>query len=166
MMNVKYVEPWNLGHPMECFIAWAYAISPTVASTVLLIMMLILRPEVKLKRIEVAKSHDKRIALLESKIEKIERNATGKQQIYIIADSSGHIKIGVALEPFNRLCELQTANSNELKLIKVFSVTDPTKIENKLHGKYNRYRVRGEWFDMPPTKLMELFRDARNEKMA
>jgi hypothetical protein len=69
--------------------------------------------------------------------------------IYIIG-SDARQKIGVSSDPSQRLCTLQTGNSETLKIHYCFEVAEKTafKFEKYIHREQNHKRLRGEWFDM------------------
>ena len=61
----------------------------------------------------------------------------------------GYIKIGVARNIAKRMESLQTSNARELELILAipFDTREAAlRAEAKLHRKFRRHRVRGEWF--------------------
>lgn len=71
-------------------------------------------------------------------------NSIGKH-LYIIQDKeSKDFKIGRSNHPHHRLDQLQTANSNKLRLLLI--IKDQGYIEKKLHKKLSRYNKNGEWF--------------------
>lgn len=81
--------------------------------------------------------------------------------IYVI-ECEGHFKIGVADSPKSRLDSLQIGNPFTLTLIAHAKFKDAFGTEDFLHRRYDQYRVRGEWFKLPPKELqglLELFRD-------
>ena len=62
----------------------------------------------------------------------------------------GFIKIGIARNVANRLEALQTSNARELELLIAIpfkSRMQARHVEKKLHRRFRRFRVRGEWFD-------------------
>ncbi|KKN66132.1 hypothetical protein LCGC14_0474220 [marine sediment metagenome] len=61
----------------------------------------------------------------------------------------GPLKIGWSKDPESRLCELQIANPYELKIIAV-NVHVETADEFKLHLKFVKFHLRGEWFQFNP----------------
>lgn len=65
--------------------------------------------------------------------------------IYFIQESSrGLIKIGLAVDPQSRLIELQVGSPHTLTLLLV--VDGDRDDERRLHRRFSRHRVRGEWF--------------------
>jgi hypothetical protein len=68
-------------------------------------------------------------------------------------NSDGFIKIGFAKNPIKRLLLFQTGNPYKLKLLGVISgVTEHYELE--LHVRFQRFRVRGEWF-RPDSELLD-----------
>ena len=68
------------------------------------------------------------------------------QDVYIIqAVPSMAVKIGIAVDTDKRLASLQTANHEELIVIKVFA-GGGAKLESELHQRFKHLSIRGEWF--------------------
>lgn len=68
---------------------------------------------------------------------------------FILNEKSNAVKIGRAKDIERRLKSLQTANCNELKLIKTIRVNGSLKaqeLEKSLHQKFDHLRLLGEWF--------------------
>ena len=62
---------------------------------------------------------------------------------------NGPIKIGVTSQLKERLETLQTGNPYELRLItsiKLRNMEEAFSLEKKLHKKFRRFLIRGEWF--------------------
>lgn len=83
--------------------------------------------------------------------------------IYIIG-CSGFIKIGFAKNPEKRLASLQTGSPAELILHASFETEHPKIHEKMIHRRFRRFRVRGEWFDVPLEKAMEVTESVTQEK--
>jgi len=62
---------------------------------------------------------------------------------YFIADQRGRVKIGVSKNVIGRLHAIQTDNADKLTLLKVVG-----EDEIDLHTKFDKYRIRGEWFTL------------------
>ena len=91
-----------------------------------------------------------------------EKHDTSNQYsyVYFITDGHGHIKIGKADDTYQRIKELQTGNPYKLTfLLTVFmnSISDAFELEQKLHAKFAKYRMEGEWFEAGP--VLELIDD-------
>ena len=65
--------------------------------------------------------------------------------MYVISDGA-NVKIGLSDSPSHRLKELQTGNPNTLHL--VCSFAGNKKYESRLHRRFKKYRVRGEWYSL------------------
>lgn len=67
------------------------------------------------------------------------------------------VKIGIASNPQARLIELQVGCPLPLTLQKITRFDDAGHAEDVLHERFNQFRVRGEWFKLPPAELAILF---------
>jgi hypothetical protein len=77
-------------------------------------------------------------------LEKNKPKSRGKQKTYLMNDSNtGYTKIGKSLNPSLREKTLQS----EKPTITLFATLNEN-IESHLHEKYERFRVRGEWFNL------------------
>lgn len=67
--------------------------------------------------------------------------------IYLIAESSNAVKIGYTreLSAAGRLSSCQAGNHRPLTLLRTFSDDGPAA-EKKIHARFKRSRIRGEWF--------------------
>ena len=66
------------------------------------------------------------------------------------------VKIGIANNPDKRLKTFQTANYEELVILRVIKVSNRDlafKLETALHQKFKKYHIRGEWFKLTPTVI-------------
>lgn len=76
-------------------------------------------------------------------------NKKPTQKAYILKDNNtGLYKIGRSSNPLDREKTLQ-AEKPTIKLIKIFK----DDVERELHDKYNKQRVRGEWFNLNKVQL-------------
>jgi len=76
-------------------------------------------------------------------------NKKPTQKAYILKDNNtGLYKIGRSINPLDREKTLQ-AEKPTIKLIKIFK----DDVERELHDKYNKQRVRGEWFNLNKVQL-------------
>jgi len=71
--------------------------------------------------------------------------------VYIVGfkgNAESPVKIGMAMDPCKRICELQNASPYEIELL----VTAPggRGLEEHLHNMFARERLRGEWFERSP----------------
>ena len=69
--------------------------------------------------------------------------------VYLIQSlENSNYKVGVSKHPQRRINELQTGNSNKLKLIEVYKSEYAYQIEKTLQNRYSYLRKEGEWFNM------------------
>lgn len=73
----------------------------------------------------------------------------GSQKVYIILHELGPVKIGIAKNPKQRLSNLQISCPYHLTLYKTKNPHDAEAVEEYLHNRFNKYHMRGEWFDIP-----------------
>lgn len=70
--------------------------------------------------------------------------------VYLIEDvDNNRYKIGVTKDLDNRLRNLQTGNSCELKLLCTYKTDYPYRLESMLHRSFEQYREKNEWFNLP-----------------
>jgi predicted GIY-YIG superfamily endonuclease len=68
---------------------------------------------------------------------------------FIQVHGEGAVKIGVAQDVDKRLDQLQTANHNDLRVLKTIKCKGKAhayNTEKLLHGKHKKHHLRGEWF--------------------
>ena len=76
--------------------------------------------------------------------------------VYIVQSlEDGFFKIGVSKNPKKRICQLQTGNSSELKLIESYFSKYAYKIEKALHNQFSYLRKEGEWFDLSLIEVLD-----------
>ena len=69
--------------------------------------------------------------------------------VYLLRDDNNKYKIGITTrKSIKRLKELQTGNSEQIKVVEEFKSKWFRKIETALHNRYNTKRLKGEWFDL------------------
>lgn len=69
----------------------------------------------------------------------------GRTNLYIVHDlASSAIKIGVAVQPVDRLRQLQIGNVRKLELVDWAPAT--ARLEEFFHRLLDSHRIRGEWF--------------------
>ena len=67
--------------------------------------------------------------------------------LYVMQAIDGDpFKIGIAQNIQSRLAQLQAGNPKRLKVVCSVDGVDST-LERKLHARYAKYRLSGEWFD-------------------
>ena len=70
------------------------------------------------------------------------------KSVYLIRGNDGKYKIGIGKNPRKRICQLQTGNSDRLKIIETYESENASRIESTLHNQYAHNRNIGEWFDL------------------
>ena len=76
--------------------------------------------------------------------------------IYVIGPEHGPYKVGIAGDPWGRLCDLQVANWNVLVIHALHAIpadADPLGVESRVHASLKRSSIRGEWFDGTPAAI-------------
>jgi len=76
--------------------------------------------------------------------------AVNRPYTYLMTDGR-HFKIGSSLNPHKRLKQIQTGNP----FCKLLGYTKRFT-EAQLHKRYKKYRVSGEWFDLPNKEAADL----------
>lgn len=75
------------------------------------------------------------------------RNHANDGFVYFIADeNSNMVKIGVSKNVSARLSELQVSHHHDLKVLHTIPTRNMREDERKLHSRFKKYRIRGEWF--------------------
>jgi T5orf172 domain len=71
--------------------------------------------------------------------------------VYVIKGDENNVKIGVTKNPEGRLAQLRTGNHATIDYAYLAPTSgDPYAIERAAHTILDRYRLNGEWFDVPP----------------
>ena len=76
--------------------------------------------------------------------------------LYLIgyqAAGINHVKIGIAANPAQRLCQLQTGNEHRLSILRTLDCPSPRATEQALHRQFRHYRQAGEWFSLDNQRL-------------
>lgn len=72
--------------------------------------------------------------------------------IYIVHAAGSHfIKIGYAADVYARKAELQVGCPYPLRILYIQPTSNALIDEGKLHERFARYRLRGEWFELPSS---------------
>ncbi len=58
----------------------------------------------------------------------------------------GYFKVGASKDIKKRLRTINTHTPHEITVYAIFQVSDMFALEGLLHGRYSKYRVKGEWF--------------------
>lgn len=75
--------------------------------------------------------------------------STLRELIYVITGGPKHVKIGVSVDVKKRLIGIQTGCPHRVVLKRSWASPDARLIERLAHRKLAKYRIRGEWFDVP-----------------
>ena len=85
---------------------------------------------------------------------------------FVQSGRRGSIKIGSAINVERRMTTLQTGNPDRLRLLAVIKCKtrgDAMVLEKKLHKKFKRHRLRGEWYKSH-IKLADIREDLIDER--
>jgi len=91
-------------------------------------------------------------------------NETTQRKLYVMCMPNGIVKIGVSVDPQNRLSGIQTGNPYSVNILATACDIDASKVEKRLHSKYDEYSMEGEWFDLPKDELVQLITDVKYEE--
>jgi len=76
---------------------------------------------------------------------------------FIITENHNYIKIGITKKSVERrLSNIQSGNMYKLKILGYLPSDNPKKLEKKLHKHFLKFRMEGEWFNIPESKLYEV----------
>lgn len=74
--------------------------------------------------------------------------------VYLIkANESPRCKIGFSKNPFGRIKELQKTCPFTLSILHLITTHDMVGVEKHFHIMFDKYRVNGEWFDLPSDAI-------------
>ena len=78
--------------------------------------------------------------------------------LYVINNTENKCKIGFSSDPHKRLKTLQTGSSTNLKLHHYVEVPAARvkMLESKIHHELSYLRLRGEWFNIEPSKAQKM----------
>lgn len=82
---------------------------------------------------------------------------------FIQSVDGGPVKIGYAKDVEKRLGHLQSGSPVILQVVLKIESDMPIRLEQELHQRYSRYRIRGEWFDPIVIEGASIRRKARQE---
>ena len=85
--------------------------------------------------------------------------------VYFV-ESQGLVKIGRTNSLRSRLTTLQMGSPSRLRLIDYIIYNDHLSAEKEWHRRLARYRVRGEWFRIPPEELSNAIEAERQRIIA
>ena len=72
---------------------------------------------------------------------------------FIFEEGTHHCKIGVSINPEQRLQQLQTGNSKKLVLYRTVECADPYEAEARLHEQNMICKLNGEWYLMTESQV-------------
>jgi len=87
--------------------------------------------------------------------------------VYII-ECAGHVKIGVAVDPRNRLAAINTGTPVVASLFATRQFDARLiahNVESRLHQMFRSHRANGEWFAIAPEAAWEALRSIRVRKL-
>jgi len=85
-----------------------------------------------------------------------ESNVNG-QHVYLMKNSFGLYKIGIAKDPFKRRSSLSTTSGIEVELVAFWKVDEKAyDVEQSLHREFKQYRKMGEWFEFNSYCITEI----------
>ena len=67
------------------------------------------------------------------------------------------VKVGITKNPASRVRQVSTGSPYGIGVVFLFCAPDrlvAREIEQAFHSVYKRYRLSGEWFDMPPSEAV------------
>lgn len=80
-----------------------------------------------------------------------------RSMVYVLSTSDfEYIKIGSTISPKMRFSNIQTACPFKLHLWIGVKTLRIKEVEAELHSRFAEWRVRGEWFRLPPEQLDSL----------
>lgn len=74
------------------------------------------------------------------------RPRSKEKYIYIISNARNELKIGITNDIERRKREIQTSNSEGIAIEHYELREFPSQIETKLHRRFQKNRMSGEWF--------------------
>ena len=69
--------------------------------------------------------------------------------VYLAKSDTGHYKIGRSKNPFSRIKHFDTIMPVGIKIVAMVPSDDYVELERRWHMVFDKYRVTGEWFDLP-----------------
>lgn len=69
-----------------------------------------------------------------------------RKYVYLIKGEQDNYKIGISLDPKKRLKQLQTGNSEKLKLVESILCDNFQQVEIGMHNGFSFFNKIGEWF--------------------
>lgn len=85
-----------------------------------------------------------------------EENLDKSGFVYIIKIQTGEFKIGKSINVEKRIKEIDTSTPHELELVHAIISDNANNAEKLLHKKYEKSRIKGEWFNLSSNDIDEL----------
>jgi hypothetical protein len=82
---------------------------------------------------------------------------------FVLNEGKNLVKIGKALNLKNRLSSLQTSSADNLCVAGRIVAKNPERLEARLHKRFNKLRVRGEWFQYTDELKIFITKEAYSE---
>jgi len=79
-----------------------------------------------------------------------------RNYLYIIQCKNDYYKIGYTSDIKGRMASMKTSNPFRLRLIYSVKMALAEELEKDLHREYSQYNIRGEWFKLTHTQVLEL----------
>lgn len=93
----------------------------------------------------------------EELMKKDSTNNTNGGYVYVLLANDKTVKIGITTNPYRRISQIETASGKDI--IK-WELTKPCSnfkdIERYLHKEFKKYRLKGEWFNVNFTDVIEV----------
>lgn len=80
-------------------------------------------------------------------------NLTHKKLYIIQMLETNFFKIGISMDPNDRLKNIQTSNPYKLALIKTYDCEKSFEVEKIIHTKMDKFNANGEWFKFEDNEL-------------
>ena len=77
-------------------------------------------------------------------------------RLYLLFADNGLIKIGIASQVKNRIAQIKSSSPVPVECLLSVESDDCDRLEKNLHLKFRDKRVKGEWFALSYTDVLEL----------
>lgn len=82
--------------------------------------------------------------------------------VYLMKDAEGVYKIGMSDNPMRRLMEI-SRNHKQIELLHAIPADQMDKAESALHDKFQKRRIKGEWFSLMLRDVVDIKSIAKYE---